>query len=63
MSVLGIEPATFRLVVQRFSQPSHSVPLTGIYIGFAANTSEENVKGKLIPPSIYHNPMIYMLVS
>ena len=63
MTVSGIEPAIFQFVAQRLSQPSHSVPLTGIYIGFAANISEENVKGKFIPPSIYNNPMIYVLVS
>jgi hypothetical protein len=63
MTLSGIETATFRLVAQRLCQPSHNVPLTVIYIDFAAKTPEENVKGKFISPSIYHNPMIYVFVS
>jgi hypothetical protein len=63
MTLSGIEPATFRLLAQHLSQPSHSVHFTGMHRGSEANISEENVKGKFIPPSIYHTPMIYVLLS
>jgi hypothetical protein len=61
MTLSRIESAIFRLLSERLGLPTYSVALTGIHIRFAPNTSEENVKGKLIPPSIYHTSIIYVL--